>query len=39
MLSRTGEALLQIAGLRKVHPEAARTAALAAEVVLRDPVR
>lgn len=39
MLSRTGEALLQVAGLRKVHPEAARTAALAAEVVLREPVR
>jgi superfamily II RNA helicase len=39
MLSRTGEALLQVAGLRKVHPEAARTAALAAELVLREPVR
>jgi ATP-dependent RNA helicase HelY len=39
MLSRTGEALLQIAGLRKAHPEAARIAALAAETVLRDPVR
>ncbi|HXM36124.1 MAG TPA: hypothetical protein VN920_13110, partial [Pyrinomonadaceae bacterium] len=39
MLSRTGEALLQVAGLKKVHAEAARTAALAAEVVLREPVR
>ena len=39
MLSRTGEALLQVAGLRKVHGEAARTAALAAETVLREPVR
>ena len=39
MLSRTGEALLQVAGLRKVHAEAARTAALAAETVLREPVR
>jgi ATP-dependent RNA helicase HelY len=39
MLSRTGESLLQVANLRKVHPEAARTAALAAETVLRDPVR
>lgn len=39
MLSRTGEALLQIAGLKKVHAEAARTAALAADAVLRDPVR
>ncbi|MCM3872996.1 MAG: hypothetical protein ND895_20125 [Pyrinomonadaceae bacterium] len=39
MLSRAGEALLQIAGLRKAHPEAARIAALAAETVLREPVR
>ena len=39
MLSRTGEALLQIAGLRKAHPEAARIAAGAAEAVLREPVR
>ncbi|CAN5754878.1 hypothetical protein BH20ACI3_BH20ACI3_25500 [soil metagenome] len=39
MLSRTGEALLQIAGLRKSHPEAARIAAGAAAAVLREPVR
>jgi ATP-dependent RNA helicase HelY len=39
MLSRTGEALLQVAGLRLTHPEAARTAAAAAEIVLREPVR
>jgi ATP-dependent RNA helicase HelY len=39
MLSRTGEALLQIAGLRKAHPEAARIASVAAETVLREPVR
>ncbi|MEP6740933.1 MAG: hypothetical protein ABJB61_00435 [bacterium] len=39
MLSRTGEALLQIAGLRKAHPEAARIAAVAADAVLREPVR
>lgn len=39
MLSRTGEALLQIAGLRKAHPEAAKTALLAAENILREPVR
>jgi ATP-dependent RNA helicase HelY len=39
MLSRTGEALLQIAGLRKAHPEAARIAAVAAETILREPVR
>jgi len=39
MLSRTGEALLQVAGLKRVHAEAARTAGLAAEIVLREPVR
>ena len=39
MLSRTGEALLQVAGLRKTHPEAARIAAIAADAVLREPVR
>jgi hypothetical protein len=37
MLSRTGEALLQIAGLKRAHSEAARLAAVAA--ILRDPVR
>jgi superfamily II RNA helicase len=39
MLSRTGEALLQIAGLRKAHPPAAQTASIAADAVLREPVR
>ena len=39
MLSRTGEALLQIAGLRKAHPRAAQTASIAADAVLREPVR
>lgn len=39
MFSRTGEALLQIAGLRRAHPEAAQMAATAAEVVLREPIR
>jgi len=39
LLSRTGEALLQIAGLRENHPAAASTARLAAELVLREPVR
>jgi superfamily II RNA helicase len=39
MLSRTGEALLQIAGLKKAHPEAARLASIAADAVLREPVR
>jgi ATP-dependent RNA helicase HelY len=39
LLSRTGEALLQIAGLRENHPSAANTARTAAELVLREPVR
>ncbi len=39
MLSRTGEALLQIRGLWRAHPDAARTASIAAEVVLREPLR
>jgi len=39
LLSRTGEALLQIAGLRENHPQAASTAKTAAELVLREPVR
>lgn len=39
MLSRTGESLRQVAGLTKVHPEAARMAAAAAQAVLREPVR
>lgn len=39
MFSRTGEALLQVAGLHRSHPEAAQMAAAVAETVLRDPVR
>jgi len=39
LLSRTGEALLQIAGLRQAHAAAAQTAAAAAAIVLREPVR
>ncbi len=39
MLSRTGEALLQVAALKKVHPQAAQTAFATAEIVLREPVR
>jgi ATP-dependent RNA helicase HelY len=39
LLSRTGEALLQVAGLRETHPAAATTARAAAEIVLREPVR
>jgi ATP-dependent RNA helicase HelY len=39
MFSRTGEALLQVAGLRRSHPHAAEMAAAVAETVLRDPIR
>ena len=39
LLSRTGESLLQIAGLRARHREAAEVARRAAELVLREPVR
>lgn len=39
MLSRTGESLLQIAGLKRVHATAALVAADAAEMLLREPVR
>ena len=39
MFSRTGEALLQIAGLHRSHPQAADMAATVAEMVLREPIR
>ena len=39
MLSRTGEALLQISNLQAAHPEAARVASEAAAAILRAPVR
>lgn len=39
LLSRTGESLLQVAGLRRAQAAAARVAAEAAEAVLREPVR
>ncbi|HEY0377934.1 MAG TPA: hypothetical protein VGC87_13515 [Pyrinomonadaceae bacterium] len=39
MLSRTGESLLQVAGLKRAQAAAARIAAQAAEMVLREPVR
>ena len=39
LLSRTGEALLQVAGLRETHTQAANLATRAAEIVLREPVR
>src|ERR1041384_3220897 len=38
-LSRTGEALLQIAGLRGTHAKAASLAAQTAELILREPIR
>ena len=36
---RTGESLLQVSGLQDTHPDAARVAAEAAAIVLREPVR
>ena len=39
MFSRTGEALLQVAGLHRTHPQAAQMAATVAEMVLREPIR
>jgi hypothetical protein len=39
MLSRTGESLLQVAGLRRAQPSAAHVAEQAAASVLREPVR
>ena len=39
LLSRTGEALLQIAGLRGTHKESAELAAKTAEILLREPIR
>lgn len=39
LLSRTGEALLQVAALKKSQPEVAELAAQAAEIILREPIR
>ena len=39
MFSRTGEALLQVAGLHRTHPQASEAAATVADLVLREPVR
>ena len=39
LLSRTGEALMQIAHLRASNPDAARIASETAEMLLRDPIR
>ena len=39
LLSRTGEALMQVAHLRESHADAARIASETAEILLRDPIR
>jgi len=39
LLSRTGEALLQLAGLRETHSQAALLASRTAEMILREPIR
>jgi ATP-dependent RNA helicase HelY len=39
LLSRTGEALLQVAALKKTQPEAAELAAQTADIILREPIR
>lgn len=39
LLSRTGEALMQIAHLKKTQPEAAELASKTADIILRAPIR
>jgi superfamily II RNA helicase len=39
LLSRTGEALLQIAHLKDANPAAADAARMTSEIILREPVR
>jgi len=39
MFSRTGEALLQIAGLHRSHLQVAQMAGVVADMVLREPIR
>jgi superfamily II RNA helicase len=39
LLSRTGEALMQIAHLRESQPDASRIATETADMMLRDPIR
>ncbi len=39
LLSRTGEALMQVANLHKSKPEAAKCARIASEIILREPIR
>ena len=39
LLSRTGEALMQVASLKSSHQESAQKARLTAEIILREPIR
>ncbi len=39
LLSRTGEALMQLAQLKKTQPEAATLASQTADIILREPIR
>lgn len=39
LLSRTGEALLQVSNLRKSNPKAAEMAGQTADIILREPIR
>ncbi|MEZ5346519.1 MAG: helicase-related protein [Pyrinomonadaceae bacterium] len=39
LLSRTGEALMQVANLKRSKPEAAKRARIATEIILREPIR
>ncbi len=39
LLSRTGEALMQVANLGKSKPEAAKRARITSEIILREPIR
>ena len=39
LLSRTGEALMQVAQLKKTQPEAAQLASQTADIILREPIR
>jgi superfamily II RNA helicase len=39
LLSRTGEALMQVAHLKDEHAEAAAVARATAEIILREPIR
>ena len=39
LLSRTGEALMQIAQLKKSNPKAAEIARATADIIMREPIR